>query len=152
MIICSHYLRFEDRLTGSHWLGNRMDLVFHNTRMGLFFTDNEIIKTNIAKAHQMLAEGGDRDRRNSLKSHDSWSPPLTLSLLSMLFGSPSWPWTCRPCLKRLSKAVRSWRCPDIKRTSSPASIQNSFRFDFWAKLVRNYYDSGTWPLRYLAPH
>jgi len=29
-----------------------MDLVFHNTRMGLFFTDNEIIKTNIAKAHQ----------------------------------------------------------------------------------------------------
>ena len=33
-------------------LGNRMDLVFHNTRMGLFFTDNEIIKINIAKAHQ----------------------------------------------------------------------------------------------------
>jgi len=35
-------------------LGNRMDLVFLNIRIGLFFTDHNIIKTNIAKAHQML--------------------------------------------------------------------------------------------------
>ena len=48
-------------------LGNRMDLVFLNIRLGLFFTDHEIIKANIAKAHQMLEEGGDWDRRNRLK-------------------------------------------------------------------------------------
>jgi 26S proteasome regulatory subunit N7 len=39
-------------------LGNRMDLVFLIIRIGLFFTDHNIIKTNIANAHQMLKEGG----------------------------------------------------------------------------------------------
>jgi len=51
-------------------LGNRMDLVFLNIRIGLFFTDHEIIKANIAKAHQMLEEGGDWDRRNRLKVYE----------------------------------------------------------------------------------
>eukprot|EP00090_Calanus_glacialis_P019850 TRINITY_DN3043_c0_g1_i1.p1 TRINITY_DN3043_c0_g1~~TRINITY_DN3043_c0_g1_i1.p1 ORF type:complete len:388 (-),score=147.62 TRINITY_DN3043_c0_g1_i1:105-1268(-) len=51
-------------------LGNRMDLVFLNIRIGLFFTDHNIIKTNIAKAHQMLEEGGDWDRRNRLKVYE----------------------------------------------------------------------------------
>jgi 26S proteasome subunit RPN7 len=36
-------------------------------RIGLFFTDHEIIKGNIDKAKQMLEEGGDWDRRNRLK-------------------------------------------------------------------------------------
>ena len=51
-------------------LGNRMDLVFLNIRVGLFFTDHAIIKANIAKAHQMLEEGGDWDRRNRLKVYE----------------------------------------------------------------------------------
>jgi len=51
-------------------LGNRMDLVFLNIRIGLFFTDHTIIKANIAKAHQMLEEGGDWDRRNRLKVYE----------------------------------------------------------------------------------
>ena len=51
-------------------LGNRMDLVFLNIRVGLFFTDHTIIKANIAKAHQMLEEGGDWDRRNRLKVYE----------------------------------------------------------------------------------
>jgi len=51
-------------------LGNRMDLVFLNIRIGLFFTDHDIIKANIAKAHQMLEEGGDWDRRNRLKVYE----------------------------------------------------------------------------------
>jgi len=51
-------------------LGNRMDLVFLNIRVGLFFTDHSIIKANIAKAHQMLEEGGDWDRRNRLKVYE----------------------------------------------------------------------------------
>jgi len=51
-------------------LGNRMDLVFLNIRVGLFFTDHELIKANIAKAKQMLEEGGDWDRRNRLKVYE----------------------------------------------------------------------------------
>ena len=51
-------------------LGNRMDLVFLQIRIGLFFTDHAIIKANIAKAHQMLEEGGDWDRRNRLKVYE----------------------------------------------------------------------------------
>ena len=48
-------------------LGNRMDLVFLNIRIGLFHNDHTITTTNIAKAKQMLEEGGDWDRRNRLK-------------------------------------------------------------------------------------
>jgi len=51
-------------------LGNRMDLVFLNIRLGLFFTDHSLIKANIAKAKQMLEEGGDWDRRNRLKVYE----------------------------------------------------------------------------------
>ena len=47
-----------------------MDLVFLNIRVGLFFMDHEIIKANIAKAHQMLEQGGDWDRRNRLKVYE----------------------------------------------------------------------------------
>ena len=48
-------------------LGNRMDLVFLNIRVGLFHNDHAITTANIAKAKQMLEEGGDWDRRNRLK-------------------------------------------------------------------------------------
>jgi len=51
-------------------LGNKMDLVFLNIRIGLFFTDHEIIKGNIDKAKHMLEEGGDWDRRNRLKVYE----------------------------------------------------------------------------------
>merc|ERR1719447_1769123 len=51
-------------------LGNRMDLVFLNIRIGLFFMDHEIIKANIEKAKEMLEEGGDWDRRNRLKVYE----------------------------------------------------------------------------------
>lgn len=51
-------------------LGNRMDLVFLNIRIGLFFMDHEIISSNIEKAREMLEEGGDWDRRNRLKVYE----------------------------------------------------------------------------------
>ena len=44
-----------------------MDLVFLNIRVGLFHNDHAITTANIAKAKQMLEEGGDWDRRNRLK-------------------------------------------------------------------------------------
>merc|ERR1712015_73986 len=51
-------------------LGNRMDLVFLNIRIGLFHNDHTITTANIAKAKQMLEEGGDWDRRNRLKVYE----------------------------------------------------------------------------------
>jgi 26S proteasome regulatory subunit N7 len=48
-------------------LGNRMDLIFHNIRVGLFYMDHALIKANLDKATSMMDEGGDWDRRNRLK-------------------------------------------------------------------------------------
>ena len=39
-------------------LGNRMDLLFHNIRIGLFWMDHSLIKANIEKATIMMEEGG----------------------------------------------------------------------------------------------
>jgi 26S proteasome regulatory subunit N7 len=76
-------------------LGNRMDLIFHNIRLGLFYTDyskllnpshhkgvqsglykslpfslQEIIQSNLQRANTMMEEGGDWDRRNRLKVYE----------------------------------------------------------------------------------
>ena len=48
-------------------VGNRMDMIFNNIRIGLFFMDHKLIKENIEKAQVMLEQGGDWDRRNRLK-------------------------------------------------------------------------------------
>lgn len=48
-------------------VGNRMDLLFHNIRLGLFYTDHKLITENMDKANVMLEQGGDWDRRNRLK-------------------------------------------------------------------------------------
>ncbi|XP_072027586.1 26S proteasome non-ATPase regulatory subunit 6-like [Amphiura filiformis] len=48
-------------------LGHRLDIIFHQIRVGLFFLDNDIITRNIDKAKSMIDEGGDWDRRNRLK-------------------------------------------------------------------------------------
>ena len=48
-------------------IGNRMDMVFNAIRIGLFFMDHSLVKTNLAKARQMIEQGGDWDRRNRLK-------------------------------------------------------------------------------------
>ncbi len=66
-------------------LGYRMDVVFFLIRIGLFYSDHELIKANIDKAQRyciiiviirfinihdfisLIEEGGDWDRRNRLK-------------------------------------------------------------------------------------
>jgi len=48
-------------------LGNKMDLIFHNIRIGLFWMDHNLVKTNLEKASTLMEEGGDWDRRNRLK-------------------------------------------------------------------------------------
>merc|ERR1712193_199837 len=51
-------------------LGNRMDLVFHNIRVGLFWMDHSLVKANLDKATTLMEEGGDWDRRNRLKVYE----------------------------------------------------------------------------------
>ncbi|RLU23768.1 hypothetical protein DMN91_003976 [Ooceraea biroi] len=58
-------------------LGHRLDIVFHNIRIGLFYLDHDHITRNIEKAKRqvklgkqifvLIEEGGDWDRRNRLK-------------------------------------------------------------------------------------
>lgn len=48
-------------------LGHRLDIVFHNIRIGLFYLDHDLITRNIEKAKTLIEEGGDWDRRNRLK-------------------------------------------------------------------------------------
>lgn len=48
-------------------LGHRLDIVFHNLRIGLFYLDHDLITRNIEKAKSLIEEGGDWDRRNRLK-------------------------------------------------------------------------------------
>jgi 26S proteasome regulatory subunit N7 len=48
-------------------LGQRLDIVFHQIRIGLFYMDHDLISRNIEKARSLIDEGGDWDRRNRLK-------------------------------------------------------------------------------------
>ena len=51
-------------------LGNKMDLIFHNIRIGLFWMDHALVKANLDKATTLMEEGGDWDRRNRLKVYE----------------------------------------------------------------------------------
>merc|ERR1739838_369303 len=51
-------------------LGQRLDVVFHNIRLGLFYTDHSLITRNLEKAKSLIEEGGDWDRRNRLKVYE----------------------------------------------------------------------------------
>lgn len=48
-------------------LGQRLDIVFNQIRIGLFYMDHDVITRNIDKAKILIEEGGDWDRRNRLK-------------------------------------------------------------------------------------
>lgn len=48
-------------------LGSRIDIVLTLVRIGFFFSDNQLISTNLTKADEFVEKGGDWDRRNRLK-------------------------------------------------------------------------------------
>jgi 26S proteasome regulatory subunit N7 len=48
-------------------LGHRLDIIFHNIRIGLFYVDHDLVTRNIDRAKSLIEEGGDWDRRNRLK-------------------------------------------------------------------------------------
>ncbi|VDN57475.1 unnamed protein product [Dracunculus medinensis] len=51
-------------------LGYRIDLIFNLIRLGLFFLDHQLINTNIAKAKDLMEQGGDWERKNRLRSYE----------------------------------------------------------------------------------
>lgn len=48
-------------------LGHRLDLIFYQLRLGLFYMDHDLIERNLEKAKTLVDEGGDWDRRNRMK-------------------------------------------------------------------------------------
>lgn len=48
-------------------LGFKLDMLFHQIRLGLFYMDHDLVTRNLEKAHTLIEEGGDWDRRNRLK-------------------------------------------------------------------------------------
>jgi len=53
-------------------LGHKLDNIFLQIRLGLFFLDNDIITRNLEKASSLIEEGGDWDRRNRLKVYQGY--------------------------------------------------------------------------------
>lgn len=51
-------------------MGQKLDLVFTEIRIGLFFDDAVAIRAAIAQAKQLLSEVGDWERRNRLKVYE----------------------------------------------------------------------------------
>lgn len=51
-------------------VGARLDVVFSQLRIGLFFSDHDLINRNVEKARDLVNEGGDWDRRNRLKVYE----------------------------------------------------------------------------------
>lgn len=48
-------------------VGARLDIVFTEFRLGLFFSDYPLLNRSLEKSTELIAEGGDWDRRNRLK-------------------------------------------------------------------------------------
>ncbi|KAE8214782.1 hypothetical protein CF319_g1292 [Tilletia indica] len=64
--VAAHKIAYEKAVG----LGSRLDLTLTQVRIGLFFGDTEITTVNIAKAKELVEEGGDWDRRNRLKVYE----------------------------------------------------------------------------------
>ena len=62
-IIRSFRLTYEKSVS----LGMKLDLIFHQIRIGLFYMDHDLITRNLEKAQELIESGGDWDRKNRLK-------------------------------------------------------------------------------------
>jgi 26S proteasome regulatory subunit N7 len=64
----SQFRLTEEKTIGS---GQKLDLVFTQIRLGLFWMDHDIITRNIEKAKAMVEAGSDWDRKNRLKVYEA---------------------------------------------------------------------------------
>uniref|UniRef100_A0A5S6R264 26S proteasome non-ATPase regulatory subunit 6 n=1 Tax=Trichuris muris TaxID=70415 RepID=A0A5S6R264_TRIMR len=53
-------------------VGNRIDIVFHQIRIGLFYMNHKLIKAQLALAKELMEQGGDWDRKNRLKAYEGY--------------------------------------------------------------------------------
>jgi len=51
--------------------GQKLDIMFTLLRIGLFWMDHDLIKRSMERAHSMVAEGSDWDRKNRLKVYEA---------------------------------------------------------------------------------
>ena len=61
---------FEVAFEATVPLGQRLDLVFAIMRVAFLWSDRPLVRSSIARAHKLLEEGGDWDRRNRLKVYE----------------------------------------------------------------------------------
>jgi len=52
--------------------GQKLDVVLTLIRLGIFFNDNDLIVKSLEKAHSMVGESTDWDRKNRLKVYDAF--------------------------------------------------------------------------------
>lgn len=62
--------KYNDLLTKSITPGTRIDIVFALVRIGFFYDDNVMVRSNIDKLKELVEQGGDWDRRNRLKAYE----------------------------------------------------------------------------------
>ncbi|XP_022645795.1 26S proteasome non-ATPase regulatory subunit 6-like [Varroa jacobsoni] len=64
--------QFRKTFEKSVSVGHKLDLLFHQIRVGLFYLDHDLVTRNIDKAKALIEEGGDWDRRNRLKVYQAF--------------------------------------------------------------------------------
>ncbi|KAI8390921.1 26S proteasome subunit RPN7-domain-containing protein [Radiomyces spectabilis] len=62
--------QYNELLAKSITLGTRIDIVFALVRIGFFFGDDNLVRSNIDKLKELIEQGGDWDRRNRLKAYE----------------------------------------------------------------------------------
>ncbi|OLL24724.1 putative 26S proteasome regulatory subunit rpn7 [Neolecta irregularis DAH-3] len=61
---------YKHTATKSPGLGSKIDLIFSQIRIGLFFSDHQMVKSGIDDAKILIDKGGDWERRNRLKAYN----------------------------------------------------------------------------------
>lgn len=49
-------------------IGNRIDLVFHQIRLGLFYMDHQLITANLSKAHHLMEQVSSQQRKQKMNA------------------------------------------------------------------------------------
>mmetsp|Transcript_40780 Transcript_40780/g.94494 ORF Transcript_40780/g.94494 Transcript_40780/m.94494 type:complete len:402 (-) Transcript_40780:368-1573(-) len=62
---------FDETYAKTVPIGQKLDVVFCKLRIGLYDLDHVLLKENIAKAKELLDQGGDWERRNRLKVYEA---------------------------------------------------------------------------------
>lgn len=62
---------YEETLKKTVALGQKLDIIFTLVRLGFFYNDSELVRNSIKRAHQLMEEGSDWDRRNRLKIYEA---------------------------------------------------------------------------------